>query len=273
MAIPPDNNNNHEVQDNQARVLMTGELKPGYKRTVNHQQTKSGFCQHWSKKKICCVSCLACVLVVVVVIVSLAATMFTMPEQPKDVESWEKRFQSIKASKHFKLDGTYDLKSYDEGYKDFLTSMGIPWFVIPLILKGSETIEMEIFEDGVTVRTKTITAFKTQEMFYKFNETWSMEYGKGMGVMWNFCTREAVNVILCRCEEREKDWRISSKLTFTDSAMVNERTFHNKNIVAKKYYEKRDPDTYVETTTAEEVDFWSEEKEDGSDEWSNFFDD
>jgi len=67
--------------------------------------------------------------------------------------------------------------------------------------------------------------------------------------------------------------RISSKLTFTDSAMVNERTFHNKNIVAKKYYEKRDPDTYVETTTAEEVDFWSEEKEDGSDEWSNFFDD
>ena len=43
--------------------------------------------------------------------------------------------------------------------------------------------------------------------------------------------------------------------------------------VAKKYYEKRDPDTYVETTTAEEVDFWSEEKEDGSDEWSNFFDD
>lgn len=139
----------------------------------------------------------------------------------------------------------------------------------------------------------SISAFKTQEMFYKFNETWSMEYGKGMGVMWNFCTREAVNVILCRCEEREKDWRISSKLTFTDSAMVNERTFHNKNIgislsikstrkgihfaklfsVAKKYYEKRDPDTYVETTTAEEVDFWSEEKEDGSDEWSNFFDD
>ena len=76
----------------------------------------------------------------------------------------------------------------------------------------------------------SISAFKTQEMFYKFNETWSMEYGKGMGVMWNFCTREAVNVILCRCEEREKDWRISSKLTFTDSAMVNERTFHNKNI-------------------------------------------
>ena len=102
--------------------------------------------------------------------------MFTMPEQPKDVESWEKRFQSIKASKHFKLvresdryiltihyiqqDGTYDLKSYDEGYKDFLTSMGIPWFVIPLILKGSETIEMEIFEDGVTVRTKTITGLQ-----------------------------------------------------------------------------------------------------------------
>jgi len=274
MAIPPDNNNNDEGRDNcQARVLMTGELKPGYKRAVSPQQKKSGFCKNWSKKKICCVSCLACVLVVVVVIVSLAATMFTMPEQPKDVESWENRFKTIKASKNFKIDGTYDLKSYDEGYKEFLTSMGIPWFVIPLILKSSEALEMEILEDGETMRTKSITAFKTSEHTYKFNETWSMEYGKGMGIMWNFCTREAVNVILCKCEEREKGWRISSKLTFTDDAMVNERIFHNDNIVAKKYYLKRDPDTYVETTTAEEVDFWSEEDEDGSDEWGNFFDD
>jgi len=126
MAIPPDNNNNDEGRDNcQARVLMTGELKPGYKRAVSPQQKKSGFCKNWSKKKICCVSCLACVLVVVVgnemkniytfwstedciilpilVIVSLAATMFTMPEQPKDVESWENRFKTIKASKNFKI--------------------------------------------------------------------------------------------------------------------------------------------------------------------------
>ena len=33
-------------------------------------------------------------------------------------------------------DGTYTLVSYDDNYETYLKSMGIPWLVVPLILRG-----------------------------------------------------------------------------------------------------------------------------------------
>ena len=44
------------------------------------------------------------------------------------------------------------------------------------------------------------------------------------------------NVFLCESEEREKDWKLTSKMEFAKLGLVNTRTFHNENIVAKKYY-------------------------------------
>ena len=41
-------------------------------------------------------------------------------------------------------------------YESFLTSIGIPSFAVFFILRGSETIEMEILGDG-SVKSKTIT--------------------------------------------------------------------------------------------------------------------
>ena len=99
--------------------------------------------------------------------------------------------------------------------------MGVPWFAIPLILSGSETLEMELLDGGDGARTKTITGncvnlksdilkitftpehpvfvdFVTSEHTYKFNTWWNMTYGRGMGTMWNFCTKEDFNVILCK---------------------------------------------------------------------------
>ena len=40
--------------------------------------------------------------------------------------------------------------------------------------------------------------FKTSEHLYKFGEWWEMEYGRGMGIMHIYCSREATNIILCR---------------------------------------------------------------------------
>ena len=37
-----------------------------------------------------------------------------------------------------------------------------------------------------------------QEHFYKWDKWWSMEYGRGMGTMWNFCSRKAANVVQCK---------------------------------------------------------------------------
>ena len=50
----------------------------------------------------------------------------------------------------------YDLKSVSDDYEEFLTAIGIPSFAVFFILRGSETLEMEILEDG-SVQSKTIT--------------------------------------------------------------------------------------------------------------------
>ena len=52
--------------------------------------------------------------------------------------------------------GVYDLKSVCNNYESFLTAIGIPSFAVFFILRGSETIEMEILKDG-SVKSKTIT--------------------------------------------------------------------------------------------------------------------
>ena len=37
-----------------------------------------------------------------------------------------------------------------------------------------------------------------QEHVYKWDKWWSMEYGRGMGTMWNFCSRKTANVVECK---------------------------------------------------------------------------
>ena len=39
-----------------------------------------------------------------------------------------------------------------------------------------------------------------------------------------------MNVVVCRSEEREKEWILSSKLTFLENGLVNERVFETMNI-------------------------------------------
>merc|ERR1711997_677781 len=90
-----------------------------------------------------------------------------------------------------------------------------------------------------------------------------MEYGKGMGTMWNVCTREAPNVMMCSSEERERKWNLESKMTFSEEGVVNERTFINKNITAKKYY-KREVEESEENKLKEQKEDEEEEEGEGS---------
>ena len=47
------------------------------------------------------------------------------------------------------------LKAYDENYEPYLRSMGIPSFVVPLILRSSESINVTATEEGATMITET----------------------------------------------------------------------------------------------------------------------
>ena len=41
----------------------------------------------------------------------------------------------------------YELVSYDENYEKYLKALGIPFFVVPLIVGASETLEFEASDD------------------------------------------------------------------------------------------------------------------------------
>ena len=43
---------------------------------------------------------------------------------------------------------TYELVSYSDNFKDYLSEIGVPSFVQNLIMGTSETLEIEILEDG-----------------------------------------------------------------------------------------------------------------------------
>ena len=42
----------------------------------------------------------------------------------------------------------YELVSYDESYEDYLKAMGLPFFVIPMILGNSETLTITVSNEG-----------------------------------------------------------------------------------------------------------------------------
>ena len=104
------------------------------------------------------------------------------------------------------------MKAFDENYEPYLRSLGIPGFVVPIILRASERITVIATDKGATMITETGEAelfwvrgaltwflgWKTQEFSYEWNRVWNMTYGRNDGIMWNNCTRESPNVIFCR---------------------------------------------------------------------------
>ena len=52
-------------------------------------------------------------------------------------------------------DGVYKLVSFSDSYSNYLSAMGVPWYVLPLVLSSSETIDIEVTEDGAKMATST----------------------------------------------------------------------------------------------------------------------
>ena len=57
--------------------------------------------------------------------------------------------------------------------------------------------------------------------------------------MKTVCSIPVTNVLECRQEEETKGWKITNRYEFDLLGIKNIKTFHTKDIVAKKYYEVR----------------------------------
>ena len=54
------------------------------------------------------------------------------------------------------------MKAFDEHYEPYLKSLGIPGFVVPIILRASETITVAATEKGATMTTQTGEAVRPE---------------------------------------------------------------------------------------------------------------
>ena len=59
-------------------------------------------------------------------------------------------------------DGSYTLKAFDENYEPYLNSVGVPGFVVPIILRASETITVKATAEGANLVTQTGEAFRPE---------------------------------------------------------------------------------------------------------------
>jgi len=227
---------------------------------------KRGCCGNCSRKKICCLSCFACILAILLVIGGGALYFFCRPNpfNPEDAEKWGEMLSAGGNMDNISLDGTYTLVSYDATYETYLKSMGIPSYVVPLILVGSESLQIKVTDSGAEI--STVTDWNKRDMKFEFNKEFNMTYGRGMGIMHNVCERPQYNVVFCRSEEREKDWNMTSHMVFSEKGLVNERIFINKNIGAKKYYQKEgaELEESFPVVTEKEIDIFADED---SEEW------
>jgi len=202
-------------------------------------------CFGWSKKKICCCCCTSLVFLIAagVTIIYLLLFVFKHGDKSADAAKWEAELIGGKMaaeSSEVTMDGTFTLQSYDDQYEGYLKALGIPWYVVPLILASSETLRVTVSEDRANVTTET--AWATREMSFEFGSEFNMTYGRNSGTLWNVCKLETQTVWSCRSEEREKGWELLSKMIFSEKGIVNERTFvlETGDIVAKKYYKREE---------------------------------
>ena len=78
---------------------------------------------------------------------------------------------------------------------------------------------------------------RIKEHKFELDKEHETEYNQGKGIMKTVCSIPVTNVLECTQEEETKGWKITNRYEFDLLGIRNIKTFHTKDIVAKKYYE------------------------------------
>jgi len=179
--------------------------------------------------------------------------VMTRPKISQDVDKWESVFSSEQnSSLPISVSGVFHLVAVEENFAEYLKQLDIPDIAIALILSSPETLNITIRNiSGETEVTSTTTnEWNVVKSVYRFNETFEMEYGAGGmgGIMECICDMPEETIISCRTEERTKLWSFDGDLIFSHAGVENVRTFHNKNIVTRLFYQREEKGVMVKRT-------------------------
>jgi len=91
----------------------------------------------WSKRQLCFCCCLSSVAVVVLVIGSVLLYIFLQPDRSLNSAAWDATLNiGTNITSDISMNGSFVLVSYDENFDDYLVSIGVPWYVRPVVLGG-----------------------------------------------------------------------------------------------------------------------------------------
>ena len=128
------------------------------------------------------------------------------------------------------MDFRYKLVGFDENYKKFLKAMDIPFWTIPFILAGSETVTINVTNEGhwkmVSQVSKWYTisplvsgnrlvvslGIVTRSVEFELGEEHEEKWGMNGGVMTNTCNLESSTVLKCDSVEKQKGWKMLTYL-------------------------------------------------------------
>jgi len=138
------------------------------------------------------------------------------------------------------INGTYELKGYDENYVAYWEAFGVPSFVVSLIVGATETFVVTQSADKKTMHFKTSLndGERVRERTMVMGKIEEVEWGEGRGVMHINCSLPEENLMVCDAEERVQKWKLSRDYIFSKIGILSHRIFHTKGVTAKKYYER-----------------------------------
>eukprot|EP00095_Tigriopus_kingsejongensis_P006335 maker-scaffold804_size94796-snap-gene-0.15 protein:Tk06335 transcript:maker-scaffold804_size94796-snap-gene-0.15-mRNA-1 annotation:"elements of external origin" len=211
------------------------------------------FLNHESPKKRCCTvkcSCIVCGALLLVLGSVLIAGYLVYKSKfsgsgkvnVANNEEWAKKLLSHNGRGQLitpeSLSGAYELVSFDPGYEDFLKSMGIPFFVLPIILNADETITIEATSEPPHWNITRDMAFTKKANNFTLDAEFELSWGRDQGTMHSTCSLEAPNVLACFSEERKRGWTFEDKMIFSHVGMINDKFFVTEGLRAKKFYQK-----------------------------------
>jgi len=245
------NNSQYEDRFKDTEKLATGKYPVITKSSKGN--TKNG-----SKNRCCkCYTCKCCAITsgiifgIIALILIVGGVMWKKRQDAAQEQidqfqagskEWEKKLEHSNTNSSFGISGTYELKGYDQNYETYMTAFGIPSIIVSLIVGKPETlIVTEPNEDQSFYTIKKITddGARVDEHKFELNSKHTTPYNKGKGVMQTICSSPESNVLECDSDEETKEWKITDRLEFEPLGIINTKTFHTKNIVAKKYYERQ----------------------------------
>lgn len=229
--------------------------------------------------KCACIAFGICVLIVAMIIGAGAIWYFSKINasgiSSENSDEWKKKLTSSEKLENVNganspFAGKFKLVSYDDNYGDYLRGLGIPGFIVPIILGASETLVVETpkpeYYHNQAWKITGITDAGEKILEFMLNEQFKYEPKKGYGYEYNVPSMPREGVIFMNKYFPKKNRNSTEEMEFSASGIINTlRILYPVQIETRKYYERIIPGINDQPAVTEPSPFSDDEDDWGDD--------